>query len=102
MSKDKIGKMLDKAERREQIAINWRDHVESKHAIKSYSTILNNVMYTIESDKTGNLFPHIELTPDNETHWVVKISGDGHEVLRANLKSIDLIQWKLFPFQKTN
>jgi len=95
--KDRIATMIDKAETPEKIKTNWRDHVDSRHSIKSYSVIMKEEMFTIFSDSEGSLFPHVEFNTEKETHWVVKISPNGREVFRANIKSIDLIEWNLFP-----
>lgn len=99
--KDQIADMIDNADKGEQIMLKWREHVEQKHSIKSYSVVISDVMYTISTDSEGALFPHVEFESDKQTHWVVKLTPDGREILRANIKSIDLIEWNLFP-SKTN
>jgi hypothetical protein len=102
--KNVIARMIENAESRDILYLSWDDHVKLKHLIKCYSVILNDgvkaTMYTIYPDG-GIIAPVTERRWGLRTDWIVKYDREGREVLRASLKSVDLVEWELFPKSNT-
>ncbi len=102
-ARTKVSEDIKTAEKGEQIFTKWGDHVLARHEIKSFTTIVKDQLFQINSKKDEILLPFSEYFGDHAENWIVILNRKTNvELARKNTKTVDMINWKLFSPQTNN
>ena len=89
---------IKNAEKKAVVLKNWHKHVEERHEIASYSTIIDDKLYLIEPQKDEVILPFTEYHGDHSENWIIIVNiKTNQEINRKNTKTVDMVYWKLSP-----
>jgi len=74
----------------------WQQHVEDRHVIAVFSTIIGDKIYYVEPKGNEIFLPFSEYFGDHSENWIVAFdTKTNEEVYRKNTRTTDMITWKL-------